>query len=70
MKRNYAIEIRGKDHTWPFPIKAEPEHVEDWRADGLEVYEIVGAVPEWVVDVGLLRPWLRAQEVWQWLRLW
>lgn len=70
MKRNYVIEIRGREHVWGLNVRAEPEHVEDWRADGLVVDEVIATIPEWVVDLGLLRPYVRVQEWWQWLRLW
>lgn len=56
MKR-YAIQVRGREHSWSFHVSAKPEHVEDWRADGLEVDEILHSIPEWVVNLGLLRPW-------------
>jgi hypothetical protein len=70
MKRNYVIEIQGKHHRWGFPIKAEPEHAEDWRADGFEVYEVTNTIPEWAAWEPLLSLWIRAQDAWQWLRLW
>ena len=37
----YSITVRGINKTWAFDIPAEPEWVEAWRADGLEVNEII-----------------------------
>ena len=41
MKKLYSLNIRGKHKEWGFPIYADPKHVEDWRADGLWVDEIL-----------------------------
>jgi len=35
--KRYALTVRGSHKTWSFTIDADPVHVEDWRADGLEV---------------------------------
>lgn len=70
MKRLMSIEVRGRDHSWGFLFEGDPAHLEDWRADGLEVYEVCNVIPEWVVSLGLTRPWCWAQNVWQWMRLW
>lgn len=47
MKRHYSITVRGASSEWCFDVYAKPEHVEDWRADGLEVDEVVNTIPEW-----------------------
>lgn len=62
MKR-YSVTVRGKLKTWSFTIDARPEHVADWRADGLEVDELVNSIPEWVVDTGLTRAWVFFEDV-------
>lgn len=61
MKR-YSLKLRGKRGTWIFPIVAKPEHVKDWRADGLEVDEVVNTIPDWVVGLGLTRVWVWMQD--------
>lgn len=63
MKRPYALHIRGKEKSWMFEIEADPRHVEDWRADGLTVDGIVATIPEWVVNLGLARPWVFLQDL-------
>lgn len=70
MKKHYCVTVRGAHSTWGFPITAEPEHVEDWRADGLEVDEIVNSIPEWAQRLGLTHTWFMVQDFWQWMRLW
>jgi hypothetical protein len=43
----YDLHVRGKRDEWEFEILADPRHVDDWRADGLRVDEIVNTVPDW-----------------------
>jgi len=63
MKRRYALMIRGKRKEWSFPVWAEPEHVEEWRADGLIVDEVLNVIPQWAVDLGLARIWVWVQDL-------
>lgn len=44
--RKYELTVRGKAKTWGFKIMAEPASVEAWRADGLDVDEIVGEIED------------------------
>ena len=62
MKRRYAIIVKGNQHTWSFSVWAEPEHVDDWREDGLEVDEIINTVPLWV-PAPLRKWWILAQDI-------
>lgn len=70
MKRRMFVEVSGRSSLWMFEFYGDPAHLADWRADGLEVNEIVGTVPLWVARIGLARPWVAAQDAWQWLRVW
>lgn len=70
MKRTFIINVSGNHKTWGFPFKADEAHLQEWLADGLHVDEVVNTVPGWVVRAGLTRIWCRAQDVWQWLRIW
>ncbi len=70
MKQKISIEVRGKQKTWSFTFDGDPKHLADWRADGLEVYEVDNTIPEWAVSLGLLRPWCLVQDAWKALRLW
>ena len=35
------ITIHGNSKVWCFEVQAEPEWVDDWRKDGLEVDEVI-----------------------------
>lgn len=70
MKRRMEIEVRGREHSWGFIFEGDPAHLETWRADGLEVSEVLYIIPLWVVKLRLTPLWCRAQDAWQWLRLW
>lgn len=62
-KKLYSLTVRGKTHTWSFHTYIDPRYVEEWRADGIEIDEIVNTIPEWVVDIGLTRAWCFVQDV-------
>ena len=70
MKQQFSITVRGKRATYAFTFTGDPAHLEGWRADGLEVDQIVNTVPLWAQRLGLTRPWCFVQDVWQWLRVW
>lgn len=64
MKRHYSVVVRGNWKTWSFDVSAEPEHVEQWREDGLEVDEVLNTIPVWVAKMGLTRAWCFLQDLW------
>jgi hypothetical protein len=70
MKQRYTITVNGAHKRWCFDFEADPQYVEEWRSDGLEIDELGNSIPLWVVRLGLLRPWVAAQDAWNWLRLW
>jgi hypothetical protein len=70
MKQTYSITVRGKHHEWSFPIVATESDASDWRADGLEVHQVLNSIPEWAQRLGVTRIWCRGQDLWGWLRLW
>lgn len=70
MKQPIQIIVRGKRHTWGFTFEGDPKHLADWRADGLQVYEVCNTIPAWAVDFGLLRLWVAVQDAWRWMRVW
>ena len=70
MKRTYSIEVKGRAHTWGLTVKAKPEHADDWRADGLDVWEVLNRVPVWAHQLGLTRIWCAVQDGWNAIRLW
>jgi len=63
MKKLYSVEIRGVEKHWSFPFYGDSKYLEEWRADGLEINEIINVIPEWVVNAGLLKPWVFFQDL-------
>lgn len=63
MKRSMALIVRGREKEWGFTFQGDPRHLEDWRADGLDVSLCHNEVPAWAVKFGLLRPWVAAQDL-------
>ncbi len=60
--RLYQLEVRGQHKTWGWYRWGTPEHAADWRADGLEVNEVLNVIPVWVVRLGLARLWVRLED--------
>lgn len=52
-KKKYCLTVKGKEHKWTFIVMGKPEYVRDWQEDGLEVDQLVSAIPEWWVRWGL-----------------
>jgi hypothetical protein len=70
VKQPISITVHGRAHTWAFTFKGDPKHIPDWQADGLEVAEVCNTIPLWVQQMGLVRPWCAAQDLWRFLRFW
>jgi hypothetical protein len=70
MKQTLSITVRGREKTWAFNFKGDPKYLEEWEADGLEVYEVLNTIPEWAQRMGLTHIWCRGQDAWRFLRLW
>lgn len=62
MKRLYTINVPGRNQTWGWYRWGTPEHAADWRADGLEVFEVVNTIPAWIVQFGLTRLWVALED--------
>lgn len=52
------LDVQGKQHRWTFIFEGDGRLLADWRADGLEVYEVQYSVPAWAVNAGLLKVWI------------
>lgn len=61
--RRYSLTVHGEHRTWAFDVEAIPEHVEEWRADGLVVDEVMNVIPQWVVEAGLTRVWVFVEDL-------
>lgn len=63
MNKVYSISVRGKDKEWSFHFYGDPQHLPEWREDGLEIHEVVNMVPVWVVRLGCVRAWCFFQDI-------
>lgn len=62
-KKRYSLMVRGRTKQWSFDLWAAPEHVEDWREDGLIVDELIATAPQWAFDIGIGRLWMWVDEI-------
>lgn len=62
-KKLLLLSVRGREHLWSFEVEADPKYIEEWRADGIEIYPICNIIPEWVANAGLVRPWCFFQDI-------
>lgn len=58
-----VLEVRGKTSSWVVHGEASREQIDAMREDGLDIGIVANNIPAWVVDLGLLRPWCFAQDV-------
>ena len=66
MKEQMFLEVKGKHKEWIFMFEGDTEHLESWRADGLEVNVVHGSIPYWMAGTFLARPWVELQRAWRW----
>lgn len=69
MKSTLQIVVKGRTKTYAFNFVGDPKHIPEWQSQGLDIEEVLNTVPEWVVSIGLTKPWCRAQDIWRWLRI-
>ena len=66
-----TVTVRGKRKTWCFDFYGDPKYLDEWRADGLEVSEVVNTIPAWWVEWGLpVRLWCFCQDVFHFKNPW
>ena len=63
-KKLLSIAVKGKTSVWGFNFYADPKHIPTWKADGLDIVEIENIVPEWIVRMGLTKPYVFIQDIW------
>jgi hypothetical protein len=64
MNKLCSIVVTGNDKTWSFNAYVDTKYIDEWRKDGIEIYELENIVPSFVVDIGLLRVWIFLQDLW------
>lgn len=62
-KKLYSLDVRGKEHEWSFHVMVDPQHVNEWREDGLVLHRLENIIPAWVVDANLTRLWCFLQDI-------
>ena len=65
-----SIEVPGKHSMWRVAWQASQEQIDAMREDGIDVGVVENIIPEWVVDLGLLRFWCFWQDVWNFKNPW
>lgn len=66
MDDRVLLTVRGRSGAhYSFVCDADKAHMEEWRADGLDVAEVGNVIPHWVAELGLVRPWCRLQDLWR-----
>jgi hypothetical protein len=62
-KKLLAMHVKGTEKEWSFHFYGDPRHLEDWRSDGLAVYQVENIIPAWAADLGLTRIWCFVQDI-------
>jgi len=63
MKKKCCVTVQGNNHLWSFDVVLDTKYLEEYRADGLEVYVIENSFPTWVADIGMVRVWCFFQDI-------
>lgn len=63
-----SVTVRGRGKTWAFTFYGDPDHLPDWRADGLGVYMVENVIPWWAARWP--RAWRFLQDVWHFKNPW
>lgn len=59
-----SVDIACKSgRTFSFNFYGDPIYLDEWRSEGLDIWEVVNTVPMWVVDLGMVRPWCFVQDI-------
>jgi hypothetical protein len=61
-ERRLSISVRGREKTWSFNFYADPRFMDEWRADGLDVAEVLNTIPAWWVE--FWPAWFPSARVW------
>jgi len=68
-KKLMSVTVKGERSRWCFSIYADPQYLDEWRADGLEIYEVCNVIPMWVPGWAV-RPWCIAQDLFNFKNPW
>ena len=60
----HSVVVKGRGHTWIIDTYITKATAQDWRNDGLTVWEVLNTIPKWWVDMGgSVRLWCFVQDV-------
>ncbi len=62
-EKQLTLRVQGKHKTWTFTVLHDPQYIDEWVADGLDVRLLCNTWPRWVVRWRLVKPWAFAQDV-------
>jgi len=69
-KKLLSVTVKGERRKWGFNFYGDPKYLDEWRADGLDVVEIVNSIPTWLPAWVPVRWWCFAQDIfnfkWPW----
>ena len=63
MKQLMTLVVRGKTTEYEFTVEGYSEHLEEWRAEGLDINPLVNVIPQLAVELGLLGVWCFFQDL-------
>ena len=69
-KKLLSITVKGIEKTWSFSFYFDPQYINEWRADGLDVVEIENVIPIWAQRLGLTKIWCRLQDIFNFKNPW
>lgn len=53
-----------------FQVNVDPKYVPEWQARGIEIYPLHNVIPEWVVNIGMTKPWCFMQDIFNFKNPW
>lgn len=53
-----TVVVKGKQKKWVFDFEGDEKYIQDYKDDGLEVYQTGDLIPMWIVEYNLTKPYL------------
>lgn len=63
MKKTCLLTVQGKNLRWSFRVELDPRDIPEYESDGLEILQPYYIVPEWIINAGLMRPFMFLQDL-------
>lgn len=61
-KKLISIIVKGKEKEWGFSFYGDPEDLQEWREDGLQVDLVENTIPD-NLPIGLTKLWCFFQDL-------